>query len=141
MKKIIFILLMLLSTNAMAGEAYPAGHVLKEDSYVFTFDEAGRLMLRMEDLEQKEKLLLKYQELDVSNTQIIDAYKKELDLKDYQISQYKEISDTDEALVKKYEKKNNLSKLEKYGFFLLGVGVTTSSIIIADKVDGYIRTN
>ncbi len=120
--------------NAYAGEPMSAGEILEKDSYVFDMDEAKRLMIRMEDLEKKEKLYLHYQELDESGLKIIDLYKTNLELKDYQILEYKEIVLNDKERINYLEKREKWSKIERYCFFGLGMILTTGSFIIVDNI-------
>ena len=46
------------SNIALAGDIKPEGHVLTEKSYVFTIEEATKLLKRIEELEAKEKELI-----------------------------------------------------------------------------------
>ena len=62
------------SNNAWAGDVLPAGTVLEEESYVFTVDEATRLLQRIDELEQKELQLQEYIQLDIINRQKIELY-------------------------------------------------------------------
>ena len=53
-----------LTSIANASDEMKAGSVLKQDSYVFSLEEAERLKIKIEDLEKKEKLLEQFKILD-----------------------------------------------------------------------------
>ena len=80
----ILFFLSLLVFPAAAGDEVKAGTVLKQDSYVFSIDEAEKLKIRIEDLEKKEQLLEQYKILDGLKIQQTDLLKNSLDIKDGQ---------------------------------------------------------
>jgi hypothetical protein len=134
-----------MSNVAFAGDIKPAGTILIQDSYVFTIDEAEKLKIYVDELEQnvkKQDLEIKeYEKLDVIFKDKEKSYKEIVDIKDQQISQYKELHILDTSRVDKLQRHENTAKYERFGFFILGIAVTTSSIIIADNVNDYIRAN
>jgi transcription initiation factor IIF auxiliary subunit len=133
------ILLSLFLTPAYAADEMRSGSVLKQDSYVFSIEEAERLKSRIEDLEKKEKLLEQYKILDSLKSQQNDLLKLSIQIKDDQIILYKDI------IVEK-EKQNDLIKKQKNKLFLNGAAIfgagilfTSLSIYAADQLDDSIE--
>lgn len=133
------ILLSLFLTPAYAADEMRSGSVLKQDSYVFSIEEAERLKSRIEDLEKKEKLLEQYKILDSLKSQQNDLLKLSIQIKDDQIILYKDI------IVEK-EKQNDLIKKQKNKPFLNGAAIfgagilfTSLSIYAADQLDDSIE--
>ena len=120
--------------NAFAGDIVPAGTQLEEDSYVFSIDEATRLLERLEELEAKEDALNKYLELDILRTQQIDLYKVNLDYTQSQLGYYIDLSSTNQDLIDRYNTRNKFHWLENLGFLILGIGLTTASFVVADNI-------
>ena len=141
MKKLISALLSLLLLSlttwphyAFAGDIVPAGTTLEEESYVFTVDEATRLLERISELEQKELQLEQYIQLDLVNQDKIRLYDSNIDLYNFQISEYQRIVALNSSEITRLHKRARLNWLENYGMLILGVALTTTSFIIADQV-------
>jgi len=131
----ILFFLSLLVFPAVAGDEMKAGTVLKQDSYVFSIDEAEKLKIRVEDLEKKEQLLEQYKILDGLKAQQTDLLKNSLEIKDGQINLYKEIILEKDDQLSLIKKKHNTQLLNNMVLFGAGVLFTGLSIYAADKLD------
>ena len=131
----ILFFLSLLVFPAVAGDEMKEGTVLKQDSYVFSIDEAEKLKIRVEDLEKKEQLLEQYKILDSLKIQQTDLLKNSLDIKDGQINLYKEIILEKDDQLSLIKKKHNTQLLNNMVLFGAGVLFTGLSIYAADKLD------
>jgi|TARA_R110001583_G_scaffold16234_18_gene66336 hypothetical protein len=120
--------------NAIAGEVMPAGTQLEEDSYVFSIEEATRLLERVEELEAKEDALNKYVELDILRDQQIDLYRINLNYTQTQLGYYIDLSHTNQDLIDRYDRRNRYHWLENLGFLALGIGLSTASFVVADNI-------
>ena len=144
MWKSIISILILLSTPAYAGDYMKSGQVLQEDSYVFNLEEATNLMNKMSALEQEvenqKKILEQYKFLDQIQQQEEVTFNDLLEIKESQIVEYKELHYLDVDRIKQLNKQVNSSKVEKWIFMGIGVGVTIGSILIADKIDDQIES-
>lgn len=121
--------------QSYSGEIYEEGTVLKDKSYVFSIEEATRLMERLEELERAEKELTKYKELEEIREKQIDLYAFNEDFYKTQIEQYKIIEARSQDLILKYQKRDKLNDLEKAGFFVLGIGLTFGTFYIANNIN------
>lgn len=126
--------LLVLFNLCFSSEIMKEGSVLKQDSYVFSIEEAERLKKRVAELEKKELQLEKYKELNVNLNKQIEIYKLNESLYsirkenyDLMISDYKEIN-------KIYKDRNNFNSFENTGYFLLGVAISVGSIYLADHI-------
>ena len=127
--------------SAIAGEVVPAGTTLEKESYVFTIDEATRLLQRVEELEIKEKKLEQYILLDSVRTQQIDLYKYNLDLTRGQLDSYVKMQAIDQDLIDRYNKRNRFQTLENVGFLALGISLTIGAFLAADSITDHMETN
>ena len=84
---------------ALAGDIVPKGTVLEQESYVFTIDEATRLLKRIEELEAKEKELEGYVKLESLRLQQIDLYKVNLEYSQSQNLRYMNLLNTNQDLL------------------------------------------
>ena len=132
-------MLLLIPQTSNASEILEKGAVLKEDSVVFTIEEAEKLKQRMFELEKKEKLLEEYKELCSIKDKKIDIYAINQTFYEDQINTYRDmVSYQDE----KINGLNKISKANDYrdaGYFVLGVAITVGSILLADKVNDSIQ--
>tara|TARA_B100000131_G_C17978035_1_gene557400 strand:+ start:491 stop:937 length:447 start_codon:yes stop_codon:yes gene_type:complete len=119
---------------AFAGDIVPAGTTLQEESYVFSVDEATRLLQRIEELEIKEQQLDEYIQLDLINQQKIDLYSANVDLYNFQISEYQRIIALNTLEIDRMHKRARFNWLENYGMLFLGAALTTASFIVADRI-------
>lgn len=131
----LFYLVLLFTNVALAGDEVKAGTVLKQDSYVFSIEEAEKLKAKIEDLEKKEKLLTEFQQLDILRTQQSDLLTSSIDLKDKQIILYKDIISEKDLQIKLIEKRNKTQFITNSAIFLGGVLFTGTAIYFADKFD------
>lgn len=127
--------LFLLLSSVMASEELPKGSVLKEDSYVFSLQEAEDLKLRIIELEEKEKKLDLY-------IQLSENYEEKINIQDLNIQKYKEysenlekINNNNQLIIDKYMKKDNLSQIKAASYFVLGFGTAFGSVYLATKLD------
>ena len=126
---------------ALAGDIKPKGTVLESESYVFTIDEATRLLKRIEELEAKEKELVKYKELEALRLQQIDLYKINLDYSQSQNLRYMNLLDTNQNLLDKYNRRDRLQTWENVGFLALGITLTIGAFLAADAITDHMETN
>jgi len=138
-------LMMLIATPAFAGERVPAGTVVEEESYVFTVDEAGELMQTIEELEakvaQQEELLELHEELDTVNEDQQVELEGLLEIREEQVIAYEEWQEADAARIKALERQRRAAQWERWGFFALGIVVTSGAIIVADQLDDRVIEN
>jgi len=136
------ILMTLLSSLSSAGDLKEKGFVLKEDSYVFSIEEAERLKNRIIELESIEIELNSLKKINVINEKTIDLYKINENLFSKQIDNYKYISDINDEIIKKYNDQNKYNDLKTAGYFSLGIITTIGSFLIADHIsDSFISNN
>jgi len=133
MLRAIFIFILSISA-ANAGDVMPAGTTLEVESYVFTIEEATGLLGRIEELEIKEKELEQYIALDAIRTQQIDLYRINMDSTREQLSYYIELTNTHQNLIDRYNRRNRFNTWENAGFFVLGMGMSYGSFMIADSI-------
>ena len=131
---VVFSLIFLLIPVAHAGDIIQKGTVLEEDSYVFTIEEATRLLNRVDELEKKEEALQKYIQLDEIRTRQVDLYKLNLDYTSTQLDYYIDLSHTNQSLIDRYSKRKRYDTIENIGFLVLGVALTTTSFIVTDNI-------
>ena len=125
---------LLFSNVCLAGEIVESGTTLSEDSYVFSIEEATLLMERISELEEMEGELLKYRELETVRMQQIGLYKANEEFYSMQIGRYQALDLTNQELLLKYQRRNNLHNIENASFFILGMAVTFSSIAVANSI-------
>jgi hypothetical protein len=130
----ICILSLIAPSVAMAGDIKPEGHVLTEKSYVFTIDEATRLLKRLEELESKEKQLNSYVRLETLRLKQIDLYKINLDYSQGQNIRYMGLINTQGELLDKYNKRDRLQTWENIGYLALGISLTIGAFFAADAI-------
>ncbi len=128
-------ILLLFPRISSASEIMEAGQVLKEDSVVFTIEEAEKLKARIFELEKKEDLLEEYKVLCEVKDSKIDLYKVNEALYKDQIDRYSTIINLQDKRLDKYNKIQTASEYRDIGIFVLGVSVTVASILMADKVN------
>lgn len=137
----ICIFTLLLPNPAIAGDIKPKGTVLEEESYVFTIDEATRLLRRVEELEAREKELYKFKELETLRLQQIDLYKINLDYSQSQNQRYIGLLNTNQDLLDKYNRRDRLQTWENIGFLALGMSLTIGAFLAADAITDHMETN
>lgn len=135
----ILLILTLLSLDAQAGDEMKAGSTLKQDSYVFSIEEAEKLKTKIEDLEKKELLLDQYKTLDTLRTQQNDLLKGSIEIKDSQIQLYKKIISEKDDQISLIEKRKNKQFWNNAAIFSAGILFTGLSIYAADQLDDSIE--
>jgi len=124
---------------ANAGDEMKTGSILKQDSYVFSIEEAEKLKIKIEDLEKKEKLLEQFKILDDLKTQQFLLLENSIEIKDSQIELYKKIileKNEEISLIKKTKNKQFLNGMSIFG---AGILMTGLSIYAADQLDDSIE--
>lgn len=126
---------------SFAGDIKPKGTVLAEESYVFTLDEATRLLKRLEELEVKELELKKYKELEKVRLDQIDLYKVNIDLYKTQNDRYIGLLNTNQDLIDRYSRRDNFQTWENIGFLTLGITLTIGAFLAADAITDSMERN
>jgi len=116
-----------------------AGDKVSEKSLVFTMEEGEKLKKRIEELEKKEALLEEYKKLEILNNKKIDLCNSNVDIYKDQVLLNKDIINLQSENINNLRKINKYSELKSVGYFTLGVAITVSSILLADKVNDSIR--
>ena len=138
-QKMLLATLLLFPRTSKASEILKAGESVKEDSVVFTIEEAEKLKSRIFELEKKEKVLDEYKDLCSIKDSKIDIYKINESLYKDQLLTYQSIVDIQDKRLEKQRKIESASQYRNAGFFVLGVSVAIGSILIADKVNDSIE--
>jgi hypothetical protein len=125
---------MVSSSQVFAGDIMPKDTVLEEESYVFSIEEASGLLRRIEELEVKEKQLEYYIQLDSITKQKIRLHESNVDLFNYQISEYDRIIQLNSSEINRLHKRARFSELEKFGMLVLGMALTTTGFIVVDQI-------
>ena len=132
--KMILVTLALIN-NSFAGDIVKKGEKLKEDSYVFTIEEAESLKNRVFDLEQKEKELNHYKELDILKSKKIVTLENSIEI-------YKKINAENEKIILNYAeldkqriKNNRWDKFENSVIFISGVSTAIFLFITVDYIN------
>lgn len=136
MNKILTILMLLISINSFAGEKMAKGSVLKEDSMVFSIDEATKMADYIYTLEQKNNKHIEAIELYKQLVTIKDSkestQEEYIKIKDEIILKYKEMQSLNDKRISQLERRDTIRKIETAVAFFAGVGFTTA-IVIATK--------
>lgn len=125
----------LLVFNASASDVVKSGTTLREDSYVFSLEEAEKLKIRIEDLERKERLLDQYEKLDSLKKQQIDLLQLSLETKDKQISLYNDIITEKDKQILLIQKEKRSEYINSAVIFISGIALTSGALYAADKLD------
>lgn len=133
--------LFLAPATSFAGDVMPAGTTLEADSYVFTIEEATKLLKRVEELEAKELELSRYKELEALRVQQVDLYKLNLDYSKSQTDRYAHMVKMDQQIIDKYNRRDRLQTLENIGFLTLGAAIVVTAFIGADAITDEMSAN
>lgn len=134
-KVLIFSLIFSFSISpVLAGDKLPKGYTLNVDSYVFTIDEATRLMERIKYLEKIEKELNEQKKLVIIQGRQIDLLKLNEQHKNDQIKYYADLAGINHKLLKKYEDRSDINSWAKVGYLTLGVAITVGAFVLAGSV-------
>ena len=130
MKMSLVTFLLILLHSAFAGDIIKKGEVLKEDSYVFSIEEAERLKARLAELEKKEKILLEYEKINALMSRKDTLY-KDLD-ETYKLKEenYNKIIKSLELENERYREKVKYNDLEN-NLIIGGTVITTVLAFIA----------
>lgn len=134
-------LMIFLSSFSFAGDLKEKGFVLKEDSYVFSIEEAEKLKSRIIELESLEIELKSLKKINIINKKTIDIYKVNEGLFLKQIENHKYISDINDEIIKKYNDQSQYNDLKTAGYFTLGIISTIGSFLIADHISDSLISN
>jgi len=126
--------LMMICQTSFAGDYMPAGTILEGDSYVFNLIEADALKERIVDLEKKEELLIEYIELDENNKDQIALLEVNAEIAEYQLDEYKNITELQKSSLEKYRKKEKWDRVENCAIFAGGIAVTVITFIVVDDI-------
>ena len=137
---IVFTLVMMPSLS-YAGDIVPAGTTLEQESYVFTIDEATRLLQRVEELGLKERQLELYIALESLRSRQIGLYEYNLELSRTQLNNYRDMQALDQNLIDRYNKRSRFQTLENVGFLSLGIALTIGAFLAADSVTDHMEAN
>lgn len=114
--------------SAFSGERMSKGDVLKEDSYVFSIQEAEDLKSRVIELEKKEKQLELYKNLAEKYEEQEKLFNLSDQYKEDYINNLKKINANNQLIIDTYMNKNKFSKYEKASYFVMGMGLSYSAI-------------
>jgi hypothetical protein len=129
------------SPVAQSAEFMESGSVLVEDSMVFSIEEADALRIRIEGLENTELKVEALTELvDVQEREIV-TLEELLEIKDYQIDEWQDLSQTHQDRVEKMERREKFNTLENVGWLILGVAVTGGAIYLGDQIGDSMENN
>ena len=131
---------LIIPSAAFAGDVMPQGTVLSQESYVFTIEEATRLLKRIEELEAKEVELNKYKQLEELRLKQIDLYKLNLDYSQAQVDRYAGLLDTNSELIQRYQKRNEIQYWENFGYLALGITLTVGAFLAADAITDHMES-
>jgi hypothetical protein len=128
--------MLLISINSFAGEKMTKESVLKEDSMVFSIDEATKMADYIYTLEQKNNKHIETIELYKQLVAIKDSkestQEEYIKIKDEIILKYKEMQSLNDKRISQLERRDTIRKIETAVAFFAGVGFTTA-IVIATK--------
>lgn len=136
MKIILAILaLMRFSGVSYAGDVVSAGETLKEDSYVFTIEEAERLQERLFELEKKEQILIQYETLSSLQEDKIELFLENETIYKERISNLNTIIDELEEINARNIKNQRWNRVENSLIVATTVATTISMFILVDYIN------
>lgn len=136
MKIILAILaLMRFSGVSYAGDIVSAGETVKEDSYVFTIEEAERLQERLFELEKKEQILIQYETLSSLQEDKIELFLENETIYKERISNLNTIIDELEEINARNIKNQRWNRVENSLIVATTVATTISMFILVDYIN------
>lgn len=136
MKIILAILaLMRFSGVSYAGDVVSAGETVKEDSYVFTIEEAERLQERLFELEKKEQILIQYETLSSLQEDKIELFLENETIYKERISNLNTIIDELEEINARNIKNQRWNRVENSLIVATTVATTISMFILVDYIN------
>jgi len=141
----LFVVINLIVSPAFAVERVPAGTIIKEESFVFTVEEAQKMQQYISELEetikQRDELLVLKDELIKTQEAKTFRLQESIILRDNQIYKYQEWQAIDLERVRQLERQRRYDKIEKWGALVLGIGLTVGSVLVADQIDDFAENN
>lgn len=132
MQFILFFLSFVLNSNA--SEKMSKGDVLKQDSIVFTIDEAEALRKKILELEEKERKLKIYEELYSLENKKYNLCNESVDLYKIKEQNYSSMIDNYQLIIKEKDKQLKINKYENTGYFILGATVVVGSFYMTSSI-------
>ena len=117
-------ILLFLINYSFASEKMNKGDVLKEDSIVFSIEEAEKLKARVLELEEKERKLSIYEDLYDVEKKKFSACSDSIDLYKIKERNYSEMINDYSLVLKEKDKQLRINKYENAGYF--DFDITTS---------------
>ncbi len=124
----------LLVSICFGSEVMSEGDILKEDSVVFSVDEAEKLKSRILDLEKKEKDLQIYKDLYSLEQDKCEIYSESIDLFKIKEKTYLEINEEYKSIIVQKEKRLRLNGYENVGYFALGAATIIGSFYMTSSI-------
>lgn len=140
-----FLITNLIVVHAVAGERVAAGYCVEEESFIFTLEESQKMQQYISELEgtikKKDELLALKNDLIKTQEERLFQLQESISLRDTQIYKYQEWQSADLERLKQLEKQRRVGNRETAGALFLGIGLTVSSILIADQIDDFVENN
>ena len=124
----------LLASICFGSEVMSKGEVLKEDSVVFTVEEAEKLKSRILELENKEKDLEIYKDLYSLEQDKCNIYSDSIELYKIKEKTYLEMNEEYKSIISQKEKRLRLNGYENVGYFALGAVTIIGSFYMTSNI-------
>lgn len=124
----------LLASICFGSEIMSKGEVLKQDSVVFTVEEAERLKARILELEKKEKDLEIYKDLYSLEQDKCNIYSDSIDLFKIKEKTYLEMNEEYKNIIDQKNKELRLNGYENVGYFALGAVTIIGSFYMTSGI-------
>ena len=124
----------LLASICFGSEVMSKGEVLKEDSVVFTVEEAEKLKSRILELEKKEKDLEIYKDLYSLEQDKCNIYSDSIELYKIKEKTYLEMNEEYKSIISQKEKRLRLNGYENVGYFALGAVTIIGSFYMTSNI-------
>ena len=125
---------LIFSPIANSAELMSKGSVLKQESMVFSVEEADALRVRIEGLELTERKMMAMEDLIIIQKQELVVTNDMLKIKSSQVNEWRDLSDLHLKRLDKMERREKISSLENIGWFILGVTISGGAIYLGDKI-------
>lgn len=124
----------LLASICFGSEVMSEGDILKEDSVVFTVEEAERLKSRILELEKKERDLKIYKDLYSLEQDKCNIYSDSIELYKIKEKTYLEMNEEYKNIISQKEKRLRLNGYENVGYFALGAVTIIGSFYMTSSI-------
>lgn len=124
----------LLASICFGSEVMSKGDILKEDSVVFTVEEAERLKSRILELEKKERDLKIYKDLYSLEQDKCNIYSDSIELYKIKEKTYLEMNEEYKNIISQKEKRLRLNGYENVGYFALGAVTIIGSFYMTSSI-------